>query len=283
MVQYIVDNKEIKLIDFIYTKHPALSYSAICKALRDKDIKVNGKRINENILLNKNDVVQLYINIENNTRKPYKIVFENDTILIVSKDQGITVNNEKNSLIDIIRSEYKSDYELCHRLDRNTGGLIIISKDKRNTPHVCKLINERNFRKLYTAIVVGDMRRYKENTILKAWLFKDAKKNTVYVYDEERKFTKEILTGIRCISYDPAKNASVVEIDLITGRTHQIRAHLAHLGHPIVGDGKYGDYSYNRQSGYKYQALWASTIISTIKDPSGIMPDEPVIDTPRFK
>lgn len=284
MVQITVDKNKIMLIELIYEKYPYLPYSVVCKTLRNKDVKVCGKRVNSNIELYKGDVVQLYLDVDLYFKKSYTVLFENQYVLIVSKDQGIIVNDDKNSLIEIINRDYNSDFELCHRLDRNTGGILIISKDKMLTKDICDSINSREYKKIYTAIVAGDMRQYKENTILRAWHFKDAKKNTVFIYNEERKYTKEILTGVKCISYDSKNNISTIEIDLLTGRTHQIRAHMAHLGHPVIGDGKYGDYELNRKFAAKYQLLWASALIpQNNNNSSDVMPDEPIFDKPRFK
>ena len=263
MIKYIVNKKdENKNIVRILSSNCEVDKNAIYKALRKKDIKINGKRVSENITLNQGDVIEAYIFTANENATRYSAVFENEYVIIFNKMQGIPVvddsNNEK-SLVKLINEEYKSVYEPCHRIDRNTGGLIIFSKNRKYTDLIKEAINNRFYKKIYNCIVWGNA----ENLVgvHKAWHFKDSEKNRVYIYDVKKKYSKEIITEVTKAVYNPENNTTSLEINLITGRTHQIRAHLAFLGHSIIGDGKYGTNDINGRFGKKYQALWSCTLI----------------------
>ena len=273
MIKYIVNKKdENKNIVRILSSNCNVDKNAIYKALRKKDVKINGKRVSENITLNQGDVIEAYIFITNENTTKYSAVFENEYVIIFNKMQGVPVvddsNNEK-SLVKLINEEYKSVYEPCHRIDRNTGGLIIFSKNRNYTDLIKEAINNRFYKKIYNCIVWGNA----ENLIgvHKAWHFKDGEKNRVYIYDVKKKYSKEIITEVTKAVYNPANNTTSLEINLITGRTHQIRAHLAHIGHPIIGDGKYGVNSVNKDFGFKFQQLKAYELKFDFKTDSGIL------------
>lgn len=265
MIEFTVEQAEDGLLlDRVMLKrHPDLSRSSIYKALRKKDIRINGKRITQNMLLSIGMQVVAYISLP---KAPvYQIMYENDWIMLCNKPQGLLTQpdgKQERSLIDqICENAGQEAYALCHRLDRNTGGLIFVSKQPAFTEAIAACLNSRYYQKIYRAVLLGDVRKIlakKENFVLfKAHHFKDSRGKRVYIYNAPRTGTKPIETAIRFVSYDGVRDVSEVEVQLITGRTHQIRAHLAFLGFPVAGDGKYGVETRNRLLGYHYQALWA--------------------------
>ncbi len=203
----------------------------------------------------------------------FNVLFINESILIVEKMQGIAVQPDKTgeqSLIELVKEQYGETCELCHRLDRNTGGIVVIARNDAALECVTKAISENIIKKSYKSILCGRIydkfptgkaRGPKPSFItLNAWHFKDAKKSQVYIYDYPKKFAKKIITEFKILSYDKLNNTSLIEARLVTGRTHQIRAQFAHLGFPVAGDGKYGRNAVNKKLPYKYQALWAYKI-----------------------
>lgn len=285
MIKHIVQKKEEnKNIERILLANYNIDKNTLYKAFRKRDIKINGKRVSNNIVLKEGDIVEAYVNIK--TTKVYDVVFENDYVLIINKKQGISVfDNAKkeNSLIDIINSDFNSNYELCHRIDRNTGGLIIISKDINYTDLLKNAINNRVFKKIYKCIVWGNAEKLLG--LHKAWHFKDSEKNIVYIYKDKKKYCKEISTEVVTASYNKENNTTELEINLLTGRTHQIRAHLAFLGHFIIGDGKYGVNEVNRLFDYKYQMLWASRLIPDNLSalPKEMLPEKEISIEPKYE
>lgn len=296
MIKHIVDKKDVnKNIVRILSSNYEVDKNAIYKALRKRDIKINGKRVSGNITINQGDVIEAYIFLTNESTtkdyncqniKSYNIVFENEYIIIVNKKQGIPViddsNNEK-TLVKLINEEYKSAFEPCHRIDRNTGGLIIFSKNNKYTDIIKEAINNRFYKKIYNCTVWGNAEKLVG--IHKAWHFKDCAKNKVYIYNSPKKFSKEIITEVTKAVYNPQNNTTNLEINLITGRTHQIRAHLAFLGHFIIGDGKYGTNDINSRFNRKYQALWSCALIpnNITKEYSEFLPNKVISVRPEYE
>jgi 23S rRNA pseudouridine955/2504/2580 synthase len=227
----------------------------------------------------------------NKPKTDFTIVYEDENVLIVNKAQGIPVHPDKdqadNTLIDQVRMmlDQRNDStgknclpqgencphdsfqpSLCHRLDRNTGGLVIIAKNRESHDVLLQKIEDREIRKYYKCLVKGRMEKHEAQ--LKAYLWKDARKSRVFVSSQKSKGSLEIITAYKVLEYDPEIDVSMLEVELITGRTHQIRAHLAFIGHPIIGDGKYGSNAINRTFGLKKQALWAYKINFNFKGKS---------------
>ena len=268
-------------LDKFITKTLDLPTSLLYKSIRLKKIKVNRKRAENNTLLCEGDVVQCFLaeeffekrtdthSFESITPK-LDIVYEDENIMLLNKRPGVSVHEDDkgstNTLITHIQAylfqkgEYSPEDEqsfapaLCNRIDRNTGGIVIAAKNAEALRVMNEKIKQREIDKFYLAAVHGIPKP--ESETLRGYLLKDEKTNTVRVYDKNPpKGAKEIITKYKVI----AKNAdtALLEVELLTGRTHQIRAHMSHIGHPLLGDGKYGINRDDRTKGYKYQALYS--------------------------
>ena len=220
----------------------------------------------------------------------HKIIFENDNVLIVEKPQGLVCEpdaKDESSLIEAVQRDFGKEIELCHRLDRNTGGLVILSKSSAARESVVAAMAAGTVKKYYRAVLLGNafgrLGNGKKPVTMTAYHFKDAKKGTVYIYSEKRKYCKEIITEFKPISYNPEQNTSLVEVGLVTGRTHQIRAHAAFLGFPVAGDGKYGRNRENKRLPYKYQALWARKIVIDKSVAEKLQVPSVIVSEPDFK
>lgn len=269
-----------RLDRFLAKAVPLLPASLAQKYIRLKRIKYNGGRAQRDTRLEVGDVLQLYINDEF-FEKPREdnafltvaspklnIVYEDEHILLVDKRPGLAVHPHDGAeygrtLIDHIqaylyqkrewnpRGENAFTPALCNRIDRNTGGIVIAAKTAEALRVMNQKIKDRELDKRYLAIVEGTPKPREGS--LKGYLFKDAKKNRVFVTDTPQAGSKSCQTNYKTIA--SAGGLSLVECELITGRTHQIRAQFAHAGHPLLGDGKYG--KLDKRFDRNYQALYS--------------------------
>jgi len=244
MRKIIVNKKydEKKLNTFLLDNFNGLTLNTIYKTLRKKDIRINNVKISENCTLNEGDEITIYLT-DNLLYKTFSldIVFEDDNIFIVNKPSGIeVVSNDKNeiTLTKLVLEHFSSldSPAPCHRLDRNTTGLVVFAKNKETLEILLDKFKNMEIDKYYKCTVYG-IPKLKQTT-LTAYLFKDSKKSLVYISDEPKKGYQKIITSYKVISESKENNTSILDVTLHTGRTHQIRAHLAHIRYPIIGDRK---------------------------------------------
>jgi len=230
------DNKYLN--SFLVNEFPSLTQNTIYKALRKKDIRVNDIKISENIIVHEGDKVTVYILDKYLFEEELKldIVYEDDNILIINKPKNIEVTGN-NSLSDFVCKTFNnSSIFPCHRLDRNTEGLVLFAKSNEVLNILLSKFKNQEITKIYKCKVLGILN--KKHNILNAYLFKDNKKSIVYINDTPKKGYRPIITEYTVLEENKEKNYSILEVILHTGRTHQIRAHLAYIGHPIIGDRK---------------------------------------------
>ena len=271
MKKLIVDKKynNKKLNKFLQDNIYGLSTSLFYKALRKKDIKINGSRINENVTVYENDEVLVYIS-DSLLEPNLDIIFEDENILIINKPAGIEVTGEQ-SLTSVIHSKYTNCGFLpmpCHRLDRNTKGLILFAKNQEALNILLRKFKNHEIEKHYLALVYGTPSKDTEKLV--AYLFKDSKKSLVYISDQPKKGYSKIITSYSVICRNP-DGTCLLDVEIETGKTHQIRAHLAHVGLPIVGDGKYGDYNVNKKFGKQIQELISYKLKFNFTENSGAL------------
>lgn len=264
-----------KLNNFILDSFPNLNKNTLFKALRKKDIRINNIKTSENVTIHTNDEISIYIIDEyllGENKFDIKIVFEDDNILIVNKPDGLAVTQDSSNtstLTSILKSKYGNNINPCHRIDRNTKGLVMFAKNAEALIILLDKFKNKEIEKHYITKVYGIPK--KTHDILEAYLFKDSKKSIVYISDTPKKDYQKIITEYTIIKKDAFKNISYLDINLHTGKTHQIRAHLSHIGFPILGDGKYGINEVNKKFGFKTQELYSYILKFNFKTDSGIL------------
>lgn len=283
-----------RLDRFLSKAVPLLPPSLAQKYIRLKRIKLNGGRAQRDTRLQEGDTLSLYINDEffdtPKAENAYltvsvpklNLVYEDENILLVDKKPGQAVHPHDGAeygktLIDHIQAylyakrEWRPREEnaftpaLCNRIDRNTGGIVIAAKNAEALRILNDKIRDREIDKRYLAVIEGQIRP--QAGTLSGYLFKDAVKNRVFVTDTPQPGSKTAVTKYRTLAQ--GKGLSLVECELLTGRTHQIRAQFAHAGHPLLGDGKYG--KLGKDAIRKYQALYSYKLTFTFPTDAGVL------------
>ncbi|MBQ3284150.1 MAG: RluA family pseudouridine synthase [Ruminococcus sp.] len=268
-----------RLDKFLSKRFKTMPKSLMYKYLRTKYIKLNGKKVQPDVFLSEGDVLTFYIRDEFfeepksydflKAGKELDIVYEDENILLIDKKIGVICHQDSRYDADalnlrVLRYLYeKGEYDpeadksftpaLCNRIDRNTGGIVIAAKNAEALRVMNQIIRDNELQKYYLCIVKGCPKP--KHAVLTAYHFKDENTNTVRISDQPREGYKKIVTEYTVIK--PSSDLSVCEVLLHTGRTHQIRAHMAHIGHPLLGDEKYGDRKLNARHRMKRQALYS--------------------------
>ena len=283
-----------RLDKFLSKRFKNMPQALMYKYIRTKYIKLNGKRCEISTRLNEGDVLTLYIKDEffepvydeyDFMKAPPKldIIYEDENIMLLNKKPGLLVHPDEtyhfDSLIARIqhylydKKEYDPSFEnsfapaLVNRIDRNTGGIVIAAKNAETLRIMNQKVKDREIEKLYLCIACGIFRE--KEALLTGYLEKNENKNRVYISSKPTENSKSIKTRYRVLA--EKNDMSLLEVDLLTGRTHQIRAHLASTGHPLLGDGKYGKNEINRKNGMKYQALYSYKLTFSFTTDAGIL------------
>ncbi len=296
MKKFIINSNDAgqRVDKFIQKAAPSLPQSMMYKGIRTKNIKLNRKRCEISTRLSEGDILELYLPDEFfgtdgaqyefiKAPSDISIVYEDENILLIDKKNGLVVHEDNDGSVDTLvnrmqhylykKGEYDPENEnsftpsLCNRLDRNTGGIVIAAKNAETLRIMNQKIKDREIEKKYLCITAGIPD--KKSDTMTHYLFKDSKTNTVIVSDKKTPQNKTIVTKYRVLKSDG--ELALVEVELLTGRTHQIRAHMAYIGCPLLGDGKYGINRVNRSYNVKTQALYSYKLKFTFSSDGGIL------------
>ena len=296
MRQIIVKNNDAgqRLDKFLTKAFGNRPKSLMYKAIRTKKIKINRGRADIAYKLCEGDVIDIYLNDDVLTpaKSRYEfssapdkvdIVYEDDNIMLLNKPEGLAVHPDNNEYHDTLiwrvqhylfnKGEYDPKNEnsfkpaLANRIDRNTCGIVIAAKNAEALRILNEKIKKREIDKFYLCVVHGKMK--KQSELLEGYLEKNEDKNQVYISNKKTDLNRQIRTKYSVLQYK--NELSLLEIELLTGRTHQIRAHLASIGHALLGDGKYGINKEDRKRGFVHQALCSYRLRFAFKEDAGAL------------
>ena len=279
---------------FLTKTYPNLPQSMLYKAVRKKDVKVNGNRCESSQRLQEGDVVSLFLKddfLQKEERpedflkapKKLSILYEDGNVMLLDKKPGLIVHPDENYHFDslIARVQHylydKGEYDpkaenafapaLVNRIDRNTGGIVMAAKNAEALRILNQKVKDRELQKVYMCVVCGHLKE--REATLSGYLEKNEAQNRVYISQRPKEGAKTIRTRYRVL--EERRDFSLVEVELLTGRTHQIRAHFASIGHPLAGDGKYGKNAVNKKSGFPYQALYSYKLRFDFQTDGGLL------------
>lgn len=290
MQEFVITENNLPRLDAaLLARFPRLSAGSLHKYLRENKIKVDGKKQPLSTRLTPGSTVRVYLSdalLDTSgpaflaARPELRVVYEDNAVLAADKPAGLPVNDENEDIADtLIRRTMLYLYrkgafspgrdfapQLCHRLDTGTSGLVLIAKTPQAQQRLLELIRLRSIEKRYLCVTYGQP--VPAAATLRAYLLKDARQSHVRVLSAPAPGAKQIITQYRTLAV--SGRLALLEVTLITGRTHQIRAHLASVGCPVLGDGKYGCNAVNRELRLKYQALCAHSLRFPV-----LPPDDP--------
>lgn len=283
-----------RLDKYLSKRFKTMPKSLMYKYLRTKYIKLNGKKVLPDVFLNEGDILTFYIKDEffeqeqnrydfMKAGKTLDILYEDENILLIDKKVGVLCHQDNRYDSDALilrvqrylyeKGEYDPQAEksftpaLCNRIDRNTGGIVIAAKNAEALRIMNQKIRDNELHKYYLCLVKG--LPVPHHAVMTAYLIKDERTNTVRIYDKETEGAKKIVTEYTV--KEPSGDLSLCEVLLHTGRTHQIRAHMAHIGHPLLGDEKYGDRKLNARHHSRRQALYSYKLQFDFQTPAGCL------------
>lgn len=249
MKKDFVANCSGELIKICLQEYPQLNYNQLKTALRKKDIKINSHRVSQNVTISNGDKIEIFL--PNEKQKQVEFAYQDDFVAIAVKPQGVETTIVDKSF-DSKSLEELTGFKACHRLDKNTEGLVVLAKTEQAYNELLSAFKNGQVHKKYLCVVTG---KPKQQANLIGYLVKDSQNNIVKIFGNIQKNSALIKTNYSLVKTNG--ELSLLEVELLTGKTHQIRAHLAHNGLYILGDSKYGDKQMNKKYGIKKQLLCA--------------------------
>ena len=284
-----------RLDKFLLKKFKTMPKKMAYMYIRKKCVKVNGKKATPEVMLKENDLLTFYIkdeffdNIQEENYeflkapKNLKIIYEDENIILLDKKPGVIVHQDKSYHFDCLllrlqhylydNGEYNPKEENCfapalvNRIDRNTGGIVIGAKNAESLRILNQKMKDRELHKFYLCLLINKPK--KDNAILSDYLIKNEKTNKVTVLRNEKQGAKKILTKYSVLETN--NNLTLCEVELLSGRTHQIRAHMSSIGCPILGDNKYGNKKLNQKYSLSKQCLYSYKLAFDFTTDSGIL------------
>lgn len=260
----IICNKQDRVLKILERECANVVYSAFVKALRQKDVIVNGARIKENLVVPNGSHITVFVSDDSVKKDMFEIVYEDDNVLFVNKTKGIETSDGTYNVVDELLKQNKQVYPV-HRIDRNTIGLVVFAKTAHAQKELINQFKKGNVEKLYYAEVVGVPEKHK---VLKGYLEKNKDESSVMIYNSKKPNSVEITTEYSLIK--SSGNTSLLSVKIKDGKTHQIRAHLAFNKLYIIGDGKYGKNEINAKYKAKTQHLKAYKILFNLPKNSSL-------------